>query len=162
MRHIRTARFRISRFAAGNELSGVLILAGKGYTSRPRFGTYVSAGDAKASANLGHLLLAGSPELPADTAEALRLLDYAAGRRSPSALRELADYFEGNPGDSASAGAIKKVADAYSHGNILRYDYKKSIIYYDRAAHLGDTVAKRIVSELIEIFPDALRSEHSQ
>ena len=102
------------------------------------------------------------PELPADTAEALRLLDYAAGRRSPSALRELADYFEGNPGDSASAGAIKKVADAYSHGNILRYDYKKSIIYYDRAAHLGDTVAKRIVSELIEIFPDALRSEHSQ
>ncbi len=96
-----------------------------------------AAGDAKASANLGHLLLAGSPELPADTAEALRLLDYAAGRRSPSALRELADYFEGNPGDSASAGAIKKVADAYSHGNILRYDYKKSIIYYDRAAHLA-------------------------
>ena len=102
-----------------------------------------AAGDAKASANLGHLLLAGSPELPADTAEALRLLDYAAGHRSPSALRELADY-------------------AYSHGHILRYDYKKSIIYYDRAAHLGDTVAKRIVSELLEIFPDALGPEHSQ
>lgn len=67
-----------------------------------------AAGDAKASANLGHLLLAGSPELPADTAEALRLLDYAAGHRSPSALRELADYFEGNSGDSASAGDNKK------------------------------------------------------
>lgn len=114
------------------------------------------AGDAKAAANLGHLLLTGAPELPADTAQALRLLDYAASRRSPSALRELADYFESNPGDSASAQAIKKVADAYSHGHILRYDYRKSIEYYDRAAHLGDTVSQRIVSELLEIFPDIL------
>lgn len=116
----------------------------------------VDAGDIKATANLGHLLLTGAPELKADTTEALRLLDLAAGRHSSAAIRELADFFEKNSGDSTSAGAIKKVADAYSHGDILRYNYKKSIIYYDRAAQLGDTAAKRIVSELLEIFPDAL------
>lgn len=114
-------------------------------------------GDPKASANLGHLLLAGSPELCPDTSQAIRLLDFAASKRSPSAIRELADYFEKHPGDSASAPAIKKVADAYSHGHILRYNYKKAIEYYNRAAHLGDTVSKRIVSELLEIFPDALK-----
>ena len=114
------------------------------------------AGDPKASANLGHLLLTGSPELQADTTAAIKLLDYAAAHNSPSAIRELADYFAINPGDSTSAGAIKKVADAYSHGHILRYDYKKSIEYYDRAAALGDTTAQRIIDELLQIFPDAL------
>lgn len=114
------------------------------------------AGDAKASANLGHLLLTGSPELPADTVRALRLLDIAASRRSVSALRELADYFARHPGDSASAQAIKKVADAYSHGHVLGYDYRKSIEYYNRAAQLGDTVSQRIISELLEFFPDIL------
>lgn len=116
-----------------------------------------NAGDPKAAANLGHLLLTGSPELKADTAAAIRLLDFAAGRRSPSAIRELADYFAENHGDSASAPAIKKVADAYAHGHILRYDYKKSIEYYDRAATLGDTTARRIIDELLQIFPDALK-----
>ncbi len=114
------------------------------------------AGDVKASANLGHLLLTGAPELQADTAAAIRLLDFAAAHHSPSAIRELADYFSINPGDSTSAGAIKKVADAYSHGHLLRYDYKKSIEYYDRAASLGDTTARRIIDELLQIFPDAL------
>lgn len=118
-----------------------------------------AAGDPKASANLGHLLLTGSPELQADTAEALRLLDYAAGLRTPSALRELADYFEENIGDSASAPAIKKVADAYSHGHILHYNYHKSIEYYNRAAKLGDTVSQRIISELLEIFPNILDNQ---
>ncbi|MDE6339611.1 MAG: hypothetical protein K2K97_07485 [Muribaculaceae bacterium] len=113
-------------------------------------------GDAKASANLGHLMLTGSPEMKADTAEALRLLDFAAERRSSAALRELADYFETQPGDSSSSGALKKVADAYSHGFILPYDYYKSIKLYERAANLGDTTSRRIISELLEIFPDAL------
>ncbi|MBD5197474.1 MAG: sel1 repeat family protein [Bacteroidales bacterium] len=114
-------------------------------------------GDAKASANLGHLLLTGSPEMKADTVEALRLLDFAAGRNSSAALRELADYFDTNPGDSAAAGAIKKVADAYSHGFILPYNYHKSLKLYERAANLGDTTSRRIITELLEFFPDALR-----
>lgn len=114
-------------------------------------------GDAKAAANLGHLLLLGAPEIPADTVQAMRLLDYAASRNAPAAVRELADYFEQNRGDSVSAPALKKVADAYAHGRILRYDYKKAIEYYNRAAELGDTVSKRIIAELLEIFPDALR-----
>ncbi len=111
-------------------------------------------GDAKAAANLGHLLLIGAPELPADTSRALRLLDFAASRNAPAAIRELADYFDTNPGDSSMAGSLKRIADAYSHGNILRYNYKKSIEYYNRAAELGDTVSQRIISELLEIFPD--------
>lgn len=116
-------------------------------------------GDVKAASNLGHLLLTGSPELQADTAEALRLLDFAAGLRSSSALRELADYFETNPGDSASACALKKVADAYSHGFILPYNYHKAIRLYERSAILGDSTSQRFISELLEIFPDALKNE---
>lgn len=113
-------------------------------------------GDAKASANLGHLLLTGAPALCPDTAEAIRLLDHAAGMRSSAALRELADYFDNNPGDSASAPAIKKVADAYSLGFILPYNYRKAIRFYERSAALGDTTSKHIISELLEFFPDAL------
>lgn len=113
-------------------------------------------GDAKGAANLGHLLLLGDETLRSDTAEALRLLDFAAGRRAPSAIRELADYFERHPGDSASAGAMKKVADAYARGHILRYNYNKSIEFYHRAALLGDSAAIRIVDELRQIFPDRL------
>lgn len=114
------------------------------------------AGDLKASANLGHLLLVGSEELPSDTARAIRLLEKGARRGLPSALRELADYFESHPGDSLSAGAIKTVADAYAHGHVLPYDYHRSIELYNRAALLGDTVAGRIIKEVLEIFPDII------
>lgn len=127
-------------------------------------------GDVKASANLGHLLLVGAPELTPDTVGGLRLLDYAAGHRSSAAMRELDDYFGHNPTprDSAgvsamnpalrevSASALKKVGDARSHGFLLPYDYRKAIQLYDRAAALGDTVSQRIIDELLEIFPDAL------
>lgn len=116
-------------------------------------------GDAKASANLGHLMLTGADCLPPDTAAALKLLDYAASRRSCAALRELADYFETEPGDSACAPMLKKVADAYSHGHCLKYNFRKSIIYYKRAAELGDTLSQRIIRETLEIFPDILKPE---
>lgn len=115
-------------------------------------------GDLKANANLGHLLLTGSPELKADTSRGLTLIHKAALRGLPPAIRELADYYDHEEGDSAGASFIKTVADAYSHGRVLHYDYKKSIKMYYRAATLGDTVSKRIIRELVEIFPDALRS----
>lgn len=118
-------------------------------------------GDAKAAANLGHLLLSGAENLTADTARALQLLDYAASRHAPAAIRELADYFESNPGDSASAHMLKRIADAYSHGYVLRYNYRKSIEYYNRAAELGDTLSRRIISELLEFFPDIMEPGRS-
>lgn len=115
-----------------------------------------AAGDLKAAANLGHLMLVGDSCLPADTLKALSLLQKAAEHGLPSALRELDDYFSTNSGDSASAGSIKIVADAYSHGRVLPYNYHRSIELYNRAALLGDTTAQRIISELLEIFPDIL------
>lgn len=113
-----------------------------------------SKGDAKASANLGHLLLTGAETLQPDTVEALKLLDFAAARRSSAAIRELADYFECHPGDSVYAGTLKMIGDVYSHGFILPYNYRKALEYYDRAAQLGDTIAIRIMKEHREIFPD--------
>ncbi|MDE7437644.1 MAG: sel1 repeat family protein [Muribaculaceae bacterium] len=116
-----------------------------------------SKGDAKASANLGHLLITGAETLQPDTVEALKLLDFAASRRSSAAIRELADYFDRHPGDSAYAATLKLIGDVYSHGFILPYNYRKALEYYDRAAQLGDTVAVRIIREHREIFPDDIK-----
>lgn len=118
------------------------------------------AGDLKAAANLGHLMLVGAPEVPADTLRAITLLHKAAKRGLPAALRELDDYFAANPGDSASAGALKTIADAYSHGNVLPYNFHRSIELYNRAALLGDSASNHIISELLEIFPDILNIRH--
>lgn len=114
-------------------------------------------GDAKASANLGHLLLMGAETLPADTTEALKLLDFAASHYSSAALRELSDYYERHAGDSVAAGTLKLIGDAYSHGFVLPYNYRKALEYYNRAAVLGDSTAIRIIEEHRQIFPDELR-----
>lgn len=115
-------------------------------------------GDAKALGNLGHLMLIGSEKLPVDSAEGIRLLDVAVEGRNLAALRELADLLDQTERyDTLCPGGIKKIADAYSHGYPLKYDYKKSIRYYWRAAQAGDSVSSRIIDETTQMFPDILR-----
>lgn len=115
-------------------------------------------GDAKAIGNLGHLKIIGYEEMRPDTAEGVRLLNTAVIMRNRAALRELADILEStNRYDSLCSGGIKIVADAYSHGYPLRYDYHKSVELYNRAAQAGDSMSIRIVDELIQLFPDLLR-----
>lgn len=140
---------------------GYLYWQGKGTRLDPDSALYflrtaAAGGDAKAAANLGHLLLTGAPQLEADTTQALQLLNFAASKYAPSAIRELADYYDFHPADSLSAPSLKIIADAFSHGRILSYNYSKSIEYYNRAAELGDTASKRIIAELLEFFPDIL------
>lgn len=114
------------------------------------------AGDYKAKANLGHLLLTGAEEIPADTLKAIRMLDESARHGARAAMRELADYFARNEGDSLTAFGLKTVADGYSHGHLLPYNYHRAVEYYHRASLLGDTLSTRIINELLEIFPDIL------
>ena len=114
------------------------------------------AGDYKAKANLGHLWLIGAEEMPADTLKAIRMLDESARHGVPAAMRELADYFAKNEGDSLTAFGLKTVADGYSHGQLLPYNYHRAVEYYHRASLLGDTLSTRIITELLEIFPDIL------
>lgn len=115
-------------------------------------------GDAKALGNLGHLLLVGSKELPADTVEGVRLINAAVVGRNSAALRELADFLDMTARyDTLCPQGIKKVADAYSHGYPLHYNYKKSIFYYWRAAQAGDSVAAKIIDETSQMFPDLVK-----
>lgn len=116
-----------------------------------------SLGDAKAMGNLGHLMIIGTEDMPADTAEGIRMLNEAVVGRNSAALRELADILDITARyDSLCPQGIKKVADAYSHGYPLHYNYEKSIQYYWRAAQAGDSVASAIMDETIQLFPDIL------
>lgn len=119
----------------------------------------VRLGDARAMANLGHIVLHAAPGDPVepDTALALDLLAEGARRRSIAAARELADYYAIHSGDSAAARHLRLLGDLTSRGSLLPYSHKGSIRYYQRAAELGDTLAQRYVTELLEIFPDALK-----
>ena len=112
-------------------------------------------GDAKAMGNLAHLMLIGDDSFVADTVKGICLLSSAAERNSMAALRELSDFLDYTSRyDSLIPSGIKRVADAYSHGYPLPYDYHKSIRLYDRAAMAGDTISQRIVDEVRQIFPD--------
>lgn len=112
-------------------------------------------GDAKAMGNLAHLMLIGDETFVPDTVRGIQLLSRAVEKRNIAALRQLSDILDQtNRFDSLIPSGIKHVADAYSHGYPLRYDYHKSIRLYDRAAMAGDTVSKRIIDELRQIFPD--------
>ncbi|MCH5238654.1 MAG: sel1 repeat family protein [Muribaculaceae bacterium] len=59
---------------------------------------------------------------------------------------------------SGNPKAAALLADAYSQGRGVRYDYQKSIDYLFDAAKKGDPSAQFILAELLEIFPDALQS----
>ncbi len=119
----------------------------------------VACGDAKAMGNLGHLLLIGERGITPDSVEGMRLLNAAVAGRNSAALRELADILDHTERyDSLCPQGIKKVADAYSHGYPLHYDYKKSVRYYWRAAQAGDSVAARIIDETVQMFPDILKN----
>lgn len=115
-------------------------------------------GDAKALGNYGHLLLRGSVILPSDTIEAIRYLGKAVEKGNIAAMRELNDFLHVyHDYDTINPGAIKKIADAYSHGYPLAYDYRKSVELYYRASLAGDTVSQRIIDELVQMFPDILK-----
>ncbi len=112
-------------------------------------------GDAKAMGNLAHLMLVGDESFAPDTVRGIQMLSRAVEKRNVAALRQLSDILDQTARyDSLIPSGIKHVADAYSHGYPLRYDYHKSIKLYDRAAMAGDTVSQRIIDELRQIFPD--------
>lgn len=54
----------------------------------------------------------------------------------------------------ATAAAI--LADAYARGRGVRYDYKKSLEYFYRAACQGDPSAQFILAETLDITPEIL------
>lgn len=61
------------------------------------------------------------------------------------------------PADSSIyAHALALLGDAYTRGIGVSYDHQKSIDYYLRAAKAGNPSAAFVISELLEIFPDAL------
>lgn len=54
--------------------------------------------------------------------------------------------------------ALALLGDAYSKARGVPYNYKKSLLYFLRAAQAGNPSAQFILAELLEIFPDALSS----
>ena len=54
------------------------------------------------------------------------------------------------------ASALALIGDAYTRALGVAYDHDKSLEYYYRAAELGNAPAEFVISELLEIFPDAL------
>ena len=84
-----------------------------------------------------------------------------------SALSLGAKYYEGKApvvgvkllqvaADKGSARAMALLGDAYSKGIGVPYNHSKSIEYFNKAAQAGDPEAQSVISELLEIFPDAL------
>lgn len=62
-----------------------------------------------------------------------------------------------NVTDSISnAASLALLGDAYTRAQGVRYDYDKSTYYYYKAALAGNPAAAFIISELLEIFPDAI------
>ena len=68
-------------------------------------------------------------------------------------LLDSADY-----GRSRMAAAMAILGDAYTRARGVGYDHDKSTAYYFGAAMNGNPSAAFIISELLEIFPDALES----
>lgn len=95
-------------------------------------------------------------------------------RRAPQVaipiLVRLSDGDSGNIGatmDSLADNTVKARAsallgDAYTRGLGVAYNHEKSTEYYFKGALLGDSSAAFIISELLEIFPDALQDISSE
>lgn len=58
--------------------------------------------------------------------------------------------------EKGNARALALLGDAYSHGRGVEYSHQKSLEYYYEAAKKGDGAAQFIISELLEMYPDAL------
>lgn len=55
-----------------------------------------------------------------------------------------------------AAQALALLGDAYTRALGVEYDYDRSMRYFVEAARLGNSSARFIVGELLEVFPDAL------
>lgn len=89
-------------------------------------------------------------ELSADSARKVGLYHYL--RRAPVigvTLFEIA----ADKGDSL---ALTLLGDAYARGLGVDFDFDKSAYYYHQAATKGEPAAAFILSQLLEMFPDAL------
>lgn len=74
-------------------------------------------------------------------------------------FRSIAGIDEQNPQRQSTALMAKSLAmlgDAYTRGLGVVYSHEKSLEYYLAAAIEGDPSAAFVISELLEIFPDAL------
>lgn len=60
--------------------------------------------------------------------------------------------------DAGDAEAMALLGDAYTRAVGVPYDHDLSLKYYMKAALGGNNAAQFILAELLEIFPDALRS----
>lgn len=56
------------------------------------------------------------------------------------------------------SSALALLGDAYTRALGVAYDHDRSLEYYWRAAEFGNAPAQFVISELLEIFPDALDS----
>lgn len=92
-------------------------------------------------------------------ADQLRLGLYLYTHRVPDlaipVFQRLADGGSSVPRDIRSA-SLALLGDAYTRALGVGYDHDRSLEYYFRAAELGNAPAQFVISELLEIFPDAL------
>lgn len=58
--------------------------------------------------------------------------------------------------EEGNAQAMALLGDAYSHGRGVDYNHEKSLHYYYEGAKRGNPSAAFVLSELLEIYPDAL------
>lgn len=108
-------------------------------------------GDITAAANLGYLL-SDSDNVEHNEEEALEWLAVAADAGLPAAQVKLVEIAE----RVGSPKAYALLGDAYSKGQGVAYDHKKSIEYFYKAAEEGNPSAQFILAELLEFFPDIL------
>lgn len=94
--------------------------------------------------------------LPAQ--EQLPIALYFYTHRAPDIAVSIFNRLAEDPAcDPAIRGAaLALLGDAYTRASGVAYDYDKSLDYYYRAAELGNAPAQFVISELLEIFPDAL------
>lgn len=90
---------------------------------------------------------AGKPESDWCVEEGLRLYNHGASQLAVWLFAQAAS-------ENAQAEAL--LADAYSRGVGVEYDYKLSLSHFYKAAYRGNASAQFIVSEALDFFPDML------
>lgn len=91
---------------------------------------------------------------PADALrKAKRLYSGASPHAAIIILESLAERFPDAP---ETPEALLILGEAYSLGKGTAYDHEKSIKAYYEAAKKGNREARRIIAELLDIFPDAI------
>lgn len=96
-------------------------------------------------------------------ADQLQLGLYLYTHRAPDLAIPIFSRLGESPGVSPvtidiKGASLALLGDAYTRALGVAYDHDKSLEYYHRASQLGNAPAQFVISELLEIFPDALDS----